>query len=223
MIESRRILTMLRMSIDFSYTIYLRILQHHFVRDQLHQRALVSPITKRKRRKRRRRRLERRDKLIRTGRKDRLSGYMVQALFAQVKKDHETVIMAGSRRAILHCFFVESRNHPRPFYTFDFKGKVSGTEIIYERKFKCEKDVAIRGERRFTRRSYEEERGFLAGSIKRDHRGFWEWRYLLSVDSLFFWNKRVSECVRSRFKTESLDICALHPININSEETESLY
>lgn len=164
---------MLRMSIDFSYTIYLR---RSFHTRSIAQRAFVSPITKRKRRRRRRRRLasglERRDKLIRTGRKDRLSGYMVQALFAQVKKDHETVIMAGSRRAIFHCFFVESRNHPRPFYTFDFKGKVSGTEIIHERKFKCEKDVAIRGERRFTRRSYEEERGFLAGSIKRDHRGF---------------------------------------------------
>lgn len=106
--------------------------------------------------------LERRDKLIRMGRKDRLSGYMVQALFAQVKKDHETVIMAGSRRAILHCFFVESRNHPRPFYTFDFKGKVSGTEIIHERKFKCEKDgysgretvyeEELRGGKRISRR-----------------------------------------------------------------------
>lgn len=126
---------------------------------------------------------------------------MVQALLAQVKKE-TVIITGGSRRAILHCFFVESRNHPRPFYTF--KGKVSGRLRLYTNESSSVKRTWLwQGEKErdgFTRRSYEEERGFLAGSIKRDHRGFWEWRYLLSVDSLFFWNKRVSECVRSRFE-----------------------
>lgn len=86
---------------------------------------------------------------------------MVQALLAQVKKE-TVIITGGSRRAILHCFFVESCNHPRPFYTF--KGKVSGTEIIYERKFKCEKDVVMAGR--------EKERDGLRGGVTRRKEDF---------------------------------------------------
>lgn len=146
---------------------------------------------------------------------------MVQALLAQVKKE-TVIITGGSRRAILHCFFVESRNHPRPFYTF--KGKVSGTEIIYERKFKCEKDVVMAGRER-ERRFYEEE---LRGG-KRISRRFNQARssWLLRVKIpivggfvILLEQKGIRMCsVSFRKETESLDTCALYPININSEGT----
>lgn len=145
---------------------------------------------------------------------------MVQALLAQVKKE-TVIITGGSRRAILHCFFVESRNHPRPFYTF--KGKVSGRLRLYTNENSSVKRTWLWQEERKRETVYEEE---LRGG-KRISRRFNQARssWLLRVKIpivggfvILLEQKGIRMCsVSFRKETESLDTCALYPININSE------